>query len=106
MSVRGRVGDPRNTLCVVLLGTRRGPVGGGAHCFFCEQYKFCQQFFRVCGVWCFEALQDKKGSANASHVAERVNEAKEHTAAVSIEDMLRLLQADRSHNFEVSSVDE
>jgi len=39
--------------------------------------------------------KDAQGVETCSHVAEQVNEAQEHTAAVSVEDMLRLLQEDQ-----------
>ena len=40
--------------------------------------------------------KDSKGEEESSHVAERVNEAQEHTAALSVEEMLRLLQEESS----------
>ena len=62
-------------------------ASGVAHCKVDDIIDF---FGRYVTEW--NPNKDAQGVEESKHVAERVNETREHTAAVSVEDMLRLLQ--------------
>ena len=58
----------------------------------CKIHDVVDFFDRYVSEW--NPNKDAEGRPRVDHVAERVNQGKEHTAAVSVEEMLKLLQDD------------